>query len=784
MERRKPVIEFFQNRREIKKVTKESGKDCSNYYTVGLAKSGPTPPCIDCPPQSELPKCRNDMPGCKVELNHCGLNMAFEKYMADGGRPGKAGKSQLGLMLSQPENERVMSATRSTGVNDENYISPSQKLLGKPNPKFLIPPVVVPPILDIDYWRTNNLVTRSGINATTPFDEEASGYVPRDDGKCRGCPEGMVEASCYQLPNTETCSDDPTPINPPAKGYEYSLPFIKHDKVIQVIPLNDAVEPGLVESGVVDSLDNVIVEPFQGLGNLIIGGDISGQITQNVEITDNTGGQPVPPPSWSIVLPPDDESNCPTAFPQGRDDGGGVMSPVGTNSGSAFEWTGGAGSGFEARLIFPQTNDGDPPAQQLGFFLKDAVNNWEIIDCGSGYGQGPVDMTVTQTLNDSNGVSMTSSWNYTVSFPGGADPGMLPWYTSSRGGSNLTLRLSGSSNVTYAEVLESSGFTLGETITVPCAGLTWAIENLLFFGVAGAVNCANGPLVFTLSSNEIFGAPGRLDPGMRFPDENKTLTHREDWRKLPCQTCSDLIDTKGVLTDNGYDESNLNVGLPTNFPASECGKSPATAQLNVDTFTSTIVPGVYQNSQIIEPINSNIGISFTQQIPPTTISEENGELLYELHDPNLYQEPEEELPDQSPNTANVYDPRFTGYGASNRSYNEPMTGQTRFYYKDVDCIRMPNYIVRSKIDVNAWADRYGPAPDGFAHGNPETHNIRTLANNAFLDATIEQRTSLMQSLMRKRNAELYQLRMMPMSNNLGGNRASAGGGTFSQNPVR
>lgn len=483
-------------------------------------------------------------------------------------------------------------------------------------------------------------------------------------------------------------------------------------------------------------------------------------------------------------MPPDDESNCPTAFPQGRDDGGGVMSPVGTNSGSAFEWTGGAGSGFEARLIFPQTNDGDPPAQQLGFFLKDAVNNWEIIDCGSGYGQGPVEMTVTQTLNDSNGVSMTSSWNYTVSFPGGADPGMLPWYTSSRGGSNLTLRLSGSSNVTYAEVLESSGFTLGETITVPCAGLTWAIENLLFFGVAGAVNCANGPLVFTLSSNEIFGAPGRLDPGMRFPDENKTLTHREDWRKLPCQTCSDLIDTKGVLTDNGYDESNLNVGLPTNFPASECGKSPATAQLNVDTFTSTIVPGVYQNSQIIEPINSNIGISFTQQIPPTTISEENGELLYELHDPNLYQEPEEELPDQSPNTANVYDPRFTGYGASNRSYNEPMTGQTRFYYKDVDCIRMPNYIVRSKIDVNAWADRYGPAPDGFAHGNPETHNIRTLANNAFLDATIEQRTSLMQSLMRKRNAELYQLRMMPMSNNLGGNRASAGGGTFSQNPVR
>ena len=97
-----------------------------------------------------------------------------------------------------------------------------------------------------------------------------------------------------------------------------------------------------------------------------------------------------------------------------------------------------------------------------------------------------------------------------------------------------------------------------------------------------------------------------------------------------------------------------------------------------------------------------------------------------------------------------------------------MTGQTRFYYKDVDAIRMPNYISRSKVDTNTWADKYGPTPEGFEHGNPNTHNIHKLANNAFHDATIEQRTSLMQSLMRKRNAELYQQRLFPLSNDLGG----------------
>lgn len=721
------VVEFFQPRREVKKAEK-----CSNSYVLGLSKGGLTPPCNDCPQKimDQFPKCRNDMPGCKVELNHCGMNQAFQTYIAEGGRPGHSGKVELGLLLSQPEHERVTSATRSTGVNEEDYVSPSQKLLGKPNPKFLIPPVVVPPILDNEYWKTNNLVIRSGINATTPFDEEASGYVPRDDGKCRGCPDGMAEASCYQLPNTKTCDTDPKPIIPPKQGYEYSVPFIKEKPK----------DMKIVDTSQIGKADKDVIEPFASFGLGQLQGNIPSQITQNPSVT----------PGEGIIVSQGPTDECTVVVNDG-------------------------GAGYAIGDSFGLVDANDPNSQSVAFVTVtgvDANNNNAIMAVEVNVCSGvPDDAVANQTqflatYTPPNQQTATFFFSGVQRGAGGND------ITTSGFGTDLVLVLDGNQNGIYgARVQQGRGFVLGDTITVSQAALARAAP--------AGFGSANEDLVFTLNSPFVFGPQIELDPENRFPEENVYLLNRKLPRILPCETCEDLIDTKGVLIANGYDENNLTVGLPTNFPASECGKSPATAQFNVDTFTSTIVPGVYQNSQIIEPINANMGISFTQQIPPTTISEQNGELLYEQHDPNIYTPPEEKPPNQSPNTANVYDPRFTGYGASNRSYNEPMTGQTRFYYKDVDAIRMPNYIVRSKIDVNRWADKYGPAPDGFAHGNPETHNIRNLANNAFVDATIEQRTGLMQSLMRKRNAELYQMRLMPQSNGLTSSALGGFGGVNS-----
>ena len=113
------------------------------------------------------------------------------------------------------------------------------------------------------------------------------------------------------------------------------------------------------------------------------------------------------------------------------------------------------------------------------------------------------------------------------------------------------------------------------------------------------------------------------------------------------------------------------------------------------------------------------------------------------------------------NNSNIYDPRFTGYGPNYRAYVEKETGQPRFYYDDINAIRQPNYIVRSNIDFERYADSYGPMQPGEAAGNIYTPNIRRLANDSFMRNTLKYRTDLQERLMRKRNAEVYQRRLAP-----------------------
>lgn len=109
---------------------------------------------------------------------------------------------------------------------------------------------------------------------------------------------------------------------------------------------------------------------------------------------------------------------------------------------------------------------------------------------------------------------------------------------------------------------------------------------------------------------------------------------------------------------------------------------------------------------------------------------------------------------------NVFDPRFTGYGSDNRNYLDPVLRQPRYFYDDVNAIRMPNYLVRSKIDscVTVFGDQYGPM-----RADQKTLNqIRPLAEQAYLNNNLNFRNDLMESLMRKRNSELWQTRSAPM----------------------
>jgi len=222
-----------------------------------------------------------------------------------------------------------------------------------------------------------------------------------------------------------------------------------------------------------------------------------------------------------------------------------------------------------------------------------------------------------------------------------------------------------------------------------------------------------------------------------------------------------------------YDPTNLDYNLPSNFMAGNCERNDKLKEFNDELFTSTINPGVYYKTQIIEPLNYNVGISFDQQIPPRKVSKDkNGNITYTAMDPDVY-EPLKEKDTHDYGTApyEVYDPRTNGYGTSYREYEHEITGQPRFYYDDVNAARRPNYITRTNIDHLLKADSYG-----IVQSNNDIMsrncNSRKIAEEGLLDDTIDFRTDLMTRLMRKRNAELWQQRLAPLQK--GGNFTMSG----------
>ena len=213
--------------------------------------------------------------------------------------------------------------------------------------------------------------------------------------------------------------------------------------------------------------------------------------------------------------------------------------------------------------------------------------------------------------------------------------------------------------------------------------------------------------------------------------------------------CSTLPYIKENYTQN----DTYNYGIPRYLPYSKC--SEKYPEYNKNLFTQTIQPNVYTYNPINEPINSNIGISFPQQFPDTNCHTniDTGQVMFndsEVIEPNNNNNIATE--------ANVYDPRFYGYGTSYRSYIDNNTGQPRFYYDDINAVRMPNYISRNNIDNQPFAEQYGPYQEDI-----DNQNIRARANDAFMNSTIQHRTELQERLMRKTNAEQWQRRYAPIS---------------------
>ena len=223
------------------------------------------------------------------------------------------------------------------------------------------------------------------------------------------------------------------------------------------------------------------------------------------------------------------------------------------------------------------------------------------------------------------------------------------------------------------------------------------------------------------------------------------------------------VNKKCGYNKNQFEKSNL----PVNVSLGKCQQG--LKDYNKDLFTQIIQPGVYTVNQVNEPINSNIGISFEQQFEPLTYNvDEFGTVNFTQHDPrdpnfkekdNILKYDDNEVIE--PITPyNVYDPRFSGYGTSYRSYTDDNLGQVKFFYDDINSVRMPNYIVRSKIDFADFADTYGPMEN--SKGNIDNTAIRALANQKFLDDSLQFRTGMQERLMRKVNTDAWQQRYKPI----------------------
>jgi len=244
-----------------------------------------------------------------------------------------------------------------------------------------------------------------------------------------------------------------------------------------------------------------------------------------------------------------------------------------------------------------------------------------------------------------------------------------------------------------------------------------------------------------------------------FDEDNNIVENYYNYSTYETPRCN---EDGWVNTSMGYNPEQAEVNLPTNILKPNCAQDPRLSNFNKNLNTQIIQPGMYSTTQLNPQINNNAGISFQQQFQPLTINNNQNGLTYEQHDPRIIPPPPIGPPDRQvePNVANVYDPRFSGYGTSYRSYVDPMTGQVRYAYDDVNAIRMPNYIARNKIDIYPFADSYGPMKQGEEFGT-SLESVKSLANQTWDNSSLMFRGELMERLMRKRNGEMAQVREAP-----------------------
>jgi len=118
--------------------------------------------------------------------------------------------------------------------NDFKYISPNKQLAGPANPKTLIPPVVAPPIADLSYWKTNNLITHSHINAQREQPLYESGFIVTSCCDKKDC--YLTDNCCYTKDTPIAVpyeKKESVTITPDSEKETFTLPYEKNKPPIK-----------------------------------------------------------------------------------------------------------------------------------------------------------------------------------------------------------------------------------------------------------------------------------------------------------------------------------------------------------------------------------------------------------------------------------------------------------------------------------------------------------------------------------------------------------------------
>lgn len=159
---------------------------------------------------------------------------------------------------------------------------------------------------------------------------------------------------------------------------------------------------------------------------------------------------------------------------------------------------------------------------------------------------------------------------------------------------------------------------------------------------------------------------------------------------------------------------------------------------------NAIQPGIYSANEASEPITS--GISETPQFRGASRRIIDGDTFYTRHVDGT---PLQKTPREPPSPSvldNTYDPRGSGYGPAYRAYEDEMTGQIRYYYDDINAVKMPN-VSRSNIDHHADL--------------PGRCDNREFVEERYADNVMSHRSDIQETIMRKMNANMWQNRKFP-----------------------